>query len=274
MQLHDTHAHLDILLEHLGLLDAADATLSPEALTQINQELTFHEWVIQPTVSSSNYKRACDLFAHKLETPVYFLLGAHPELVDESFDVMSYMSTVPRTKSPLLVGVGEIGLDYHYTQDSQIIAKQKELFRRHIELANELSLPIIIHCREAFEDVFTILDEYPAIRGKFLIHCFTGNKVDLNNVLSRGGLAAYGGVTTFKNATELQSTVNECPISSFVLETDLPFLAPMPHRGKTCIPSYIKEVGAKIAELKSYTKEEIWNASLVNSKKFFDLSKH
>ena len=272
MQLHDTHAHLDILLEHLELLDTTSTELSSVSVDKLNALLVNHNWLIHPTVSLGNYQRVVQLFANSLECQMYFLLGAHPEIVTSEFELEEYILNMPTSFPKNVVGIGEIGLDYHYTQDKKIIDKQKQLFRFHIELALTHKLPIVIHCREAFADLFTILDEYTKIYGNFLIHCFTGNSNDLDNVLTRQGKVAYGGVVTFKNAQELQQTAIECPPNSLVLETDLPFLAPTPHRGKTCLPEYIQQVALKIAEHKNVTVEEIWKFSQQNSEEFFALS--
>ena len=268
--MYDTHAHLELYLETLNLLKPEEHVLSPEALETLSAALDGHDWVVQPTVSLANYQRVVPLLT-PLTKPVYFLLGAHPELVTPEFDPELYLTTLRQEhpKPPDVVGIGEIGLDYHYSQDPGIITKQKELFRGHIRLALEWDLPIIIHCREAFPDIFEILDEFPAIHNRFLIHCFTGGTVELTQVLARGGLVAYGGVSTFKNARELQATIPQVPKTHYVLETDLPYLSPHPKRGQVCAPTYIHYVAEHLATLRQEEIPVVWSQSAQNAASFF-----
>lgn len=272
--LHDTHAHLEMLLHHKELLGEGELPLTQEAEDYLHNALSGHSWVIQPTVSIENYKYVTRLFNDvKLPCSLYFLLGAHPEIVTDSFDVGEYIQEFKSafTTKPDIVGVGEIGLDYFYTQDVKIVAAQQKLFRFHIEQALEWDLPIVIHCRDAFEDLFTILDEYPGIHNKFLIHCFTGNSQNLQDVLTRGGMVAYGGVSTFKNAKDLQQTILECPLDKFVFETDLPYLAPTPHRGKTCEPQFIDDIARHHGDIRGTSLLDIWEKSNSNSQVFFSI---
>ncbi len=269
--MHDTHAHLELFLERQQLLIEDQNILSPEAKNHLLEHIKNHDFVIQPTVSLANYKRVTSLFVGIPK--IYFLLGAHPEIVDDTFDLEAYMSRVDNyLQTPgNFLGFGEIGLDYYYTQDARIIDRQKDLFRFHIRKAIEHAKPIVIHCRDAFADLFDILDEFPEIHGKFLIHCFTGNNKDLQNVQNRRGKVAYGGVVTFKNSRELQATTSDLKETDFVLETDLPFLAPHPYRGKICIPEYIDTTAAQLAQLQGVPKSKVWATSLQNSQEFFDI---
>ena len=151
-----------------------------------------------------------------------------------------------------IIGIGECGLDYYYTQDSRIIHKQKELFESQIDLAIKLDIPLFIHTRDAFDDTFEILKSKPGIHGKFAIHCFTGNKNHLKEVLDMGGKAAFGGIITFgKNAEYLREAFAYCPKDGYLLETDLPFLSPKPFRGKDNLPEYIKFVAEKMGQIVS-----------------------
>jgi TatD DNase family protein len=274
-KLHDTHAHLELLLEKVGLLDEGDSSLDDKSLSFLETELENHSFVIQPTVSQDNYTRVTSLFdsvEDRLPT-IYYLLGAHPEIVKKDFDVAKYMAKLATNHSsqPDCVGIGEVGLDYYYTQESEIVLKQKELFIAHIELALSWDLPIIIHCREAFEDLFEILDNYPVIHGKFLIHCFTGGENELKQVLDRGGLVAYGGVSTYPSAKDLRETLDTVPLESFVLETDLPYLSPQAFRGQTCLPKFIESTASNIAKIKDIEIAQILHQSEINSVSFFGL---
>lgn len=284
---HDTHAHLDLLLQRLGdLPDEKDLDLEKGTLKHIEDFevdkkrveslISKHDFVIHPTVSTDNFYLVSSLF--RSISKIYFLLGSHPEIVNSKFSVEKYIDEQQTLVVELesdqdllnrLVGIGEAGLDYHYTKDPLIIEKQKGLFEEQISLAIKLKLPLIIHCREAFADLFTILKQYPDIHGNFLIHCFTGDTDDLQKVLEFDGKVAFGGVATFNSAVDLQDAVKYCPNDSFVLETDLPFLAPAPYRSQICMPEMIDEIAQKISELKSLTKKEVWNYSLKNSINLF-----
>jgi len=296
--IHDTHAHLEMLYQKLGYLQESrdldvvlptdldqknrnlDIAIPPD-LDQIltsfsDQYLSKHEWIIHPTVSIQNLELAYKLFYN--ESKIHFLLGAHPEIVGSDFDFTTYVSNLDYKFKELrslyperLVGIGEIGLDYFYSQDRDIIQNQKKLFRHHIELAISLNLPIEIHTRDAWEDTFAVLDEYPEIYGKFLIHCFTGNVENLRSCLDRGGKAAFGGIVTFNKSIELQQAAIFCPFESLVLETDLPFLAPVPNRGKVCLPEMIEDTAKKMADLKNTTPEKIWEWSRGNSRGLFGI---
>lgn len=281
--IHDTHAHLEMLYQKLGFIpEARDSEIVlPSDTDKIlkdfsNQYLFGHEWIIHPTVSIQNLELVLKLFYN--EPKIHFLLGAHPEIVDTDFVFSNYCTNLDyklKTLSVLypdrLVGIGEIGLDYFYSRDLNIIKKQKQLFRHHIELAINLNLPIEIHTRDAWKDTFEVLDEYPAIHGKFLIHCFTGNVENLRRCLDRGGKAAFGGIVTFSKSTELQEAAVFCPFESLVLETDLPFLAPVPYRGKICLPEMIEDTARKMADLKNTTPEIIWEWSRKNSRGLFGI---
>jgi len=280
---HDTHVHLDLLLTQLGLLpDRSEieaepiAELSFDAKNTLNDLIKHHDFLVQSTVDNKNAWACYNLFSSF--DRIKILLGAHPEIVDEAFDVPEFVDEQNNLIKKVIadfgskvVGFGECGLDYYYTQNSVIISLQKDLFRTQIQQALKYNLPLIIHCRDAFTDLFDILDEFPAIFHHFLVHCFTGTQAELNEVIKRGGIVGLGGICTFKNTVELQNTVATMPANSFVLETDLPFLAPPPHRGKTCLPEYVNDIAIHIAGLRNTTTEEIWHHSAANAKTLFGL---
>ena len=267
---HDTHCHLEMLLAKLKLGDNSNDNLTE--IDSISKLLQNHQFALQSTVSTSNFLEVYELFQsiHKVK----YFLGSHPEIVNNDFDLEDYLAAqqlqIQKYNIPhKIIGIGEIGLDYHYTQDIHLISTQKKLFESQIILAISLNLPIMIHCREAFEDVLEILGRYPQIHNKFLIHCFTGRVSELVGILKLGGLVAFGGISTFKSAICVQEAVKICPLKSFVLETDLPFLAPIPHRGQVCLPQMIDNIAQKIADLKEISKESVWQHSLTNTQKLF-----
>jgi TatD DNase family protein len=288
--LHDTHAHLEMLCQKLEIIPETrdDIKLLPEVQNEIQgfaeKYLSNHDWVIHPTVSNKNLNFVLSLFWDI--SKIYFLLGAHPEIVNQDFNLKDYQNeqenliktwklqypdlfNTEADKKYRLLGIGEIGLDYFYSQDEEIVKKQKALFSSQIELAIDLNLPIEIHARDAWDDIWKILKNYPKIHGKFLIHCFTGNKQELKNCLDLGGKAAFGGIVTFPKSLDLQEAAMFCPSDSLVLETDLPFLAPVPFRGKTCEPDMIADTAIFMAKLKNTTPEQIWEWSKENSKNLF-----
>jgi TatD DNase family protein len=285
--LHDTHAHLDLLLQKIGdlpstwRLDQGDNVLDKISEIELDKAkvdtlLFQHDFIIHPTVVTDNFWLSYHLF-HSFEK-IFFLLGSHPEIVDEKFKLSKYLEDQRNIiiemesnveMSQKLVGIGEVGLDYHYTQNPEIVRKQIALFEEQIMLALKLKLPLVIHCREAFKDLFGLLKEYPEIQGNFLVHCFTEDTETLRQVLDYGGKIGIGGVVTFKSSPTLQEAVKYCPKENFVLETDLPFLAPVPHRGEICTPDMIDLVAHRVAEIRNEDVKDIWNCSLLNSRDLF-----
>ncbi len=294
--LHDTHAHLEMLLQKLDVLvlpdrEDFDPTYKYEFPTDyLEKSLKDHEFIIQATTSTKNFLLTHHLF--KYNSKIKFLIGSHPEIVDEDFSVEAYLleqKTLlqdyqivrPNAAGELelvatglggekqIVGVGECGLDYNYTQDKETIRKQWGLFEAQCSLAAYLSQPLIIHTRNSFADTFAILQKFPTLQGQFIFHCFSGTVNELEQVLGFGGSISVGGIVTFKNAETLRQVVQACPLERLLIETDLPFLAPTPHRGKVCLPQYIDLVAEKIAELKGLAKAELWTALRQNTNRFF-----
>jgi TatD DNase family protein len=289
IKLHDTHVHLDILLAFLKMIpeireEIEEDNFLPnlsdqkrvEIVDKIDGLLANHDFVIQSTVSYTNYD-----FVQKLlgkQPKIKYLFGSHPELVNEKFDLKKYLQNQAffvKEKLPQsfdLIGVGESGLDYHYTQNPELIAIQKELFVSDIGLALDLNLPLVIHCRDAFGDLLDILKNFPKIHGNFLVHCYTGDKETLKQILDLGGKAAFGGIIAFgKSAEPIREALKYCPADSFVLETDLPFLTPTPHRGQTNLPDFIQLVAQKAAEIRGVDSATIWQQSLGNTRGLFDI---
>jgi TatD DNase family protein len=272
LRLHDSHAHLELLLQRLGNLDSArehtlGTKLTPlDTSTQelVDELLLRHDFFIQATVSTSNYDYVTQLFAYN--SKIYFQLGSHPEIVKADFDLAIYLDEQQKylnsIDKKLIIGIGEIGLDYYYTKEKTIIDKQKALMHSQIKLAVEMELPIVFHIRDAFDEAFEIIDQYPQIFGKFIVHCFTGTDQDLENILKRGGNIGVGGISTYKSAESLRNTLEHCPIGSILLETDLPFLAPTSSRGKDCIPVMIEKTADYIAQLKGVTTDQILSSSM------------
>jgi TatD DNase family protein len=283
---HDTHVHLDMLLAKLNFLpdgrvleglsnedfefELGKTALSDSASRKLESLIIDHEFLCHSTCSTKNYLVCNKLF--NAFDKVKFFLGSHPDIVDDKFELESYLDFQTQMINKYnikdkIIGIGEIGLDYYHCQDPLLQDIQKKLFESQIQLAINLDLPIMIHCREAFEDLFEILERYPQIHGRFLIHCFTAGVDEMYKIVQLNGKMAFGGVSTFKSAIDLHQAIVECPLECFVLETDLPFLAPK--RGEICLPAMIDLIAQRVGDLKGLSKEEIWELSRQNTLEMF-----
>lgn len=171
-----------------------------------------------------------------------------------------------------LVAVGETGLDYYYEHSPKEL--QQHFLRRYLHLALECNLPVVIHCREAFKDFFTILDSDYIINGKHapgVLHCFTGTVEEAEEVIRRNWYLSLSGIVTFKKSTVLREVAKLVPLDRLLIETDAPYLAPQNHRGKTNEPAFLPETAAVIAEVKGITVEELAKATSANARELFRL---
>lgn len=171
-----------------------------------------------------------------------------------------------------LKAVGETGLDYHYEHSP--VAIQKDFLRRYLHLALECHLPVVIHCREAFADLFEILDAEYSINGKLapgVLHCFTGTMAEAEEVIKRGWYLSMSGIVTFKKSTELQEVAKRVPLDQLLIETDTPYLAPQPHRGKPNEPAFVADTATAVAALRSISVEEVANSTAENAKILFKI---
>lgn len=171
-----------------------------------------------------------------------------------------------------LIAVGETGLDYFYEHSPKEI--QKHFLKRYLHLALECNLPVVIHCREAFDDFFSVLDAEYQVNGSHapgVLHCFTGTTKEAEEVLKRNWYVSFSGIVTFKKSTELQETAKNIPLDRLLIETDTPYLAPQSHRGKTNEPSFLPEIAAFIAEIKGIPLEELAKATSANARNLFRL---
>jgi len=168
---------------------------------------------------------------------------------------------------PKCRGIGEIGLDYHYMNSPK--DTQQRVFEAQLALAKELNLSAVVHCREAIEDVWTIVSHVkPA---KLVIHCCTEKWDDVKRFVDAGYLLSFTGIVTYPKAGDIRETVKQCPITSMMVETDAPFLAPVPHRGKRCEPAYVMETAKAIAEIKGVSLEEFDEVTTKTAVQFFGL---
>lgn len=171
-----------------------------------------------------------------------------------------------------LVAVGETGLDYFHHHSPPDI--QQQFLRRYLQLALSCHLPVVIHCREAFADFFSILDEEYTVAGKHapgVLHCFTGTEAEAEEVLKRGWYLSLSGIVTFKKSDVLRNVAKLVPLDRLLIETDTPYLAPQSHRGQTNEPAFLPETAAVIAACRGITPEEVARATTENAKRLFQI---
>lgn len=197
---------------------------------------------------------------------VYGYVGVFPEEVKEFTDkTLSDMEEIIKS-NPKIIGIGEIGLDYYW--DKSFKELQKEVFIKQIEFANQMNLPLNIHSREAHLDTLEILKKYNK-NSTAIMHCFSGSLEFARECIKEGIYIALGGVVTFKNAKKTKEVAKNIPLEYLLLETDDPYLAPVPFRGKENQPMYVKYVAEEIANLRGITPEEVAKTSTENAKKIF-----
>mgnify|MGYP002575648698 FL=1 len=197
---------------------------------------------------------------------VYGYVGVFPEEVKDFSDkTISDMEEIIKS-NPKIIGIGEIGLDYYW--DKSFKELQKEVFIKQIEFANQMNLPLNIHSREAHLDTLEILKKYNK-NSTAIMHCFSGSLEFARECIKEGIYIALGGVVTFKNAKKTKEVAKDIPLEYLLLETDDPYLAPVPFRGKENQPMYVKYVAEEIANLRGITPEEVAKTSTENAKKIF-----
>ena len=195
---------------------------------------------------------------------VYAAVGSHP---DDAAQVDEARIAVYRElcKDPRVKAIGEIGLDYHYEDPPRDV--QQRAFRMQLALAQELSLPVVVHEREAHEDGLRIIDEFPDVTGVF--HCFSGSWELAKELVKRGWYIGFTGVVTFKNARKAVEVAEKIPLDRILIETDCPYMAPEPYRGRRNDPSLVPFVAKKIAQLRGITAEEVAAATAENARRLF-----
>ena len=189
------------------------------------------------------------------EPDVWASIGIHPHEADAHAD-LGAAALLEAAADPKVIGIGETGLDYFYDHSDRQV--QRDLFRVHIGVARETGLPLIVHTRDAEDDTAAILTEEMG-KGAFpaLIHCFTASAGFARTVLDLGLTISLSGIVTFKNARDLQDIARDLPEDRLLVETDAPFLAPVPHRGKTCEPAFVSDTCAFVAGLRGLSSEEL-----------------
>ena len=200
---------------------------------------------------------------------IYATVGVHPhearQVEDRHFDMLR-----SAVGDPKVVAIGEIGLDYHYDHSPRDV--QKRVLIRQLELAREVKLPIVIHCREAWSDLRQIIGEHWARAGfGGFLHCFSGSREDAVEFLDWGFLLSFAGNLTFKKAEPLRAVAREVPVDRLLSETDSPYLAPVPYRGKRNEPAYVLEVTRELASLHNLSEEDMGRQAVANFARLFRL---
>lgn len=195
---------------------------------------------------------------------VYAAIGIHPEEIDEINDeVIEWLRQ--NSSNPKVVAIGEIGLDYYWVKEEEQRAKQRLWFNKQMDLAKELEMPVIIHSRDAAEDTLNTIKLYNNSHVKGIVHCYSYSKEIAMEYVKMGWYIGVGGVVTFKNAKKLVETVEAIPLESIVLETDCPYMAPVPHRGERNSSIFLSHVAEKIAEIKNISVAEVENVTYQNA---------
>jgi TatD DNase family protein len=197
---------------------------------------------------------------------VWATVGLHPHDASKGVDTIAPLVA---ERAPEVVAVGECGLDYHYDYSPR--PAQREAFAAQIALAHEYDLALVIHTREAWDDTWSVL-RAQGVPARTVFHCFTGGPAEAELALDLGASLSFSGIVTFPGAPEVRAAAATCPIDRLLVETDAPFLAPVPHRGKPNSPALVPIVGAAVAAARGCPTEEVERATWVNSERLFRLS--
>ena len=249
----DSHCHLD----HEPLFNNLNEVIKRSKEVGIKKILT-----ICTTIKS--FKMIEEIL--KTDEIIFGTFGIHPHETEKN-DVNKNIIIKNINNNTKLIGIGETGLDFYYNNSNK--QKQIESFKEHIESAIETKIPIIVHSRSSEKETFDILNEYKNYNPKILMHCFTGSYAFFKKMDTLNAIFSASGIITFKNSLDLQNTFSKIPTDKLLVETDSPFLAPIPMRGKKNEPSYIKYTIKKLADLKSMTENEMINLTTNNFNKLF-----
>lgn len=250
----DSHCHLDKLDYQDGHLDVADVIQKAQAAN------------VSQLLSVGVTLKAFPAMLAMIEPfpQVHASCGVHPLDVDSDFDLDAFRQYA---EHPKVVAIGETGLDYHYQPEAAL--QQQFRFEQHVDMAVALDKPLIIHTRHAREDTLRILRQGGAEKCGGVIHCFTEDLEFAQAAMALGFYISISGIVTFRQATELKEVVKQLPLDRLLIETDSPYLAPVPHRGKENQPAYVVEVAAYIAQLKGISLHQVAQQTTKNFENLF-----
>ncbi len=247
----DTHAHLD-------MYENVDEIISDARENGIKK-------IVIPSVEEKYFQKIIDIA--NSNDGIYAMLGIFPSEAKTWNDTITD-KIKKLSNNEKVVAIGEIGLDYYW--DKTFNEKQQEVFIKQIKIANELNLPIVVHDREAHKDCFDILKSTNK-NSKVIFHCFSGSAEFANECVKQGWYIALGGVVTFKNAVKMKEVAKTIPLEYLLLETDSPYLTPVPYRGKENRPSYVRFVAEEIAKLREMDLSELKDITSANAEKIFNI---
>lgn len=254
----DSHCHLD----YPNLYNQLDDVIKRAQIKNVNKLLT----ICTTLESFEKIKLIIKKYEH-----VYGTFGIHPHETNNFTHIDSKYILDLKKKYKKIIGIGESGLDFYYNHSDKEI--QIRSFIEHIKAALELNIPIIVHTRNAETKTFEILEsEKKNSNLKVLIHCFTGSKEFAKKLLDLNCFISISGIVTFKKSTDLVDAVSIIPLDKLLVETDSPYLSPLPHRGKSNEPSFIVHTIEKLSEIKNIPKDEIINKTTNNFKKLFSIA--
>jgi TatD DNase family protein len=249
----DSHCHLD----HEPLLSDLSNVLVRSKKVGIEKLLTI-------STSFESFSRVKELV--KKDEMIFGTIGIHPH--ETSTNIITSKQIIENlNENPRIIGIGETGLDFYYNNSEK--DRQITSFKEHIEASIECNAPLIVHSRDAEKETFDILNEYKHEKIKILMHCFTGSKEFSKKLMTLNSFFSASGIITFKNSLDLQDTFRSIPIDNILIETDSPFLAPVPKRGKKNEPSFIDFTATKLAEIKDISKEDLVKKTTENFNKLF-----
>tara|TARA_B100001173_G_scaffold290336_1_gene280855 strand:- start:274 stop:1035 length:762 start_codon:yes stop_codon:yes gene_type:complete len=249
----DSHCHLD----HEPLLSDLTNVIQRSKDIGIEKLLTI-------STSFESFARIKELI--NVDEMIYGTIGIHPH--ESSKDIITSKEIVKNLREySKIIGIGETGLDFFYNNSEK--DKQISSFKQHIEASIETNKPLIVHSRDAEKETFEILNDYKNEKIKILMHCFTGSKEFSEKLLTLNSYFSASGIITFKNSTNLQDTFKSLPLDNILIETDSPFLAPVPNRGKKNEPSFIDFTATKLADIKKISKFELIQKTTNNFNNLF-----
>ena len=249
----DSHCHLD----HEQLNSDLSNVIKRSKDVGIEKLLTI-------STSFESFKKIKDIITE--DEIIFGTIGIHPHETDNN--EISVDEIVKNfDENPKIIGIGETGLDFYYNNSDKV--KQIKSFKKHIEASIKTNSPLIIHSRNAEDETFEILNQYHDKKLKILMHCFTGSKNFAERLLKLNAFFSASGIITFKNSLDLQETFKFLPLDKILIETDSPYLAPVPNRGKKNEPSFLSFTAQKLADIKELTKQEITKITTTNFNKLF-----
>ncbi|MCO5168807.1 MAG: TatD family hydrolase [Planctomycetes bacterium] len=254
----------------------AHAHVSSEKFAQDRDEVLARAWAAGVEaivdVGCSVPSSEASLRLAERDPRIWAAVGVHPHDAKD-WDDATRPALEALAASPRVVAIGETGLDFHYDLSPRDV--QREVFRAHLRLATDLGKPLVLHVREAYDEALATLDEvlgaWPGDAPRGVSHCFTGTAEQALGFVRRGFHVSFTGVVTFKNAAQVQAAARAVPLDALMVETDCPYMAPVPHRGRRCEPAFVLDTARGVARLRGVEDEEVFQATVAATRRVFRL---